>query len=209
MNTEAPFVALPGWGFTSEIFSDFISSLPEIKPNESILLAWSFGGLSAIEQSIESSSKISKLILISTTPRFITTDNWQGVTKERVATLEKDLKDNQSDALNQFVQWVQFPSHAKNIWLTLQQHLRKDTLLASELAYFSNLDLRTSYLQLKIPVLHLLGEQDPLLNIDSIQTLAASNSSISLKIIAGAGHAPFLTHPEECKDALVEFLSST
>jgi pimeloyl-[acyl-carrier protein] methyl ester esterase len=205
---HTPFTLFPGWGFTSEIFSDFISTLP-IPKGKPILLGWSFGGLTAMKQIHEKSVPDSKLILISTTPYFITKEKWKGITKEKVATLEQDLKDNQSAALNQFIQWVQFPSHDKKVRLTLEDHLRQDALLASELANFVSQDLRMPYLQLKSPVLHLVGEQDPLLNIESIRLLARGNTSISLKIIPGAGHAPFLTHPEECRKLIMEFLSST
>jgi len=229
-----PIAILPGWGFSSHIFAPFVSrfknfdpvflEFPTLKnpafkeyqndfenqiPERATLMAWSFGGLAAIDFCHRFPHKISKLILISSSPQFLTEGDWCGVALDKIQAFQQAIEENQTAALQEFIQWVHYPSRKSHVLSALQNNLRQDDFLAPELSFFSALNLQTEYLGLKIPTLHLVGDCDPLLNSKSLSVLAKLNPAIALKIIPGAGHAPFLTHEKETQLAIEEFLSST
>jgi pimeloyl-[acyl-carrier protein] methyl ester esterase len=67
-------------------------------------------------------------------------------------------------------------------------------------------DLRESAGRIGIPTLVVAGEHDRLTLPGAASWLAGHIPGARLVMIPGAGHAPFLSHPERCQAACLEFL---
>lgn len=76
-------IDLPGFGHTPimewELFKKF---LLEQLPKHFALIGWSMGGLYAIRLAVEEPDRVYKLINIASSPRFLYTDLWPGVSPE-------------------------------------------------------------------------------------------------------------------------------
>ena len=68
-------------------------------------------------------------------------------------------------------------------------------------------DLRGSLARIDCPALVLLGERDTLVPIAAGEALAAALPHGTLRLMPGAGHAPFLSHPEAFAEAVSDFLN--
>jgi pimeloyl-[acyl-carrier protein] methyl ester esterase len=126
-------VLLHGWGFNSELFNSLIDDyknqyritlidLPghgrsanvdgglnewcdeiiKILPDNPILLGWSLGGLLAIN--IAKKIKISQLILLASTPKFIKDSDWNyGIDADNFEQFSNTLQLNLSKGLKRFI----------------------------------------------------------------------------------------------------------
>jgi pimeloyl-[acyl-carrier protein] methyl ester esterase len=70
-------IDLPGHGRSANVdggLNEWCNEIIKILPNNPILLGWSLGGLLAIN--IANKIKISQLILLASTPKFIKDNDW-------------------------------------------------------------------------------------------------------------------------------------
>jgi len=220
-------VCLPGFGFKADIFYGLrlpyknILSLnwAELRPinldrvteylaeniqDDSIIMAWSLGGIYALNLINHYPLKCRKLILINTTPKLLADDNWPGI-----SLLEAQLfKEKISVNFNYFLALVQFPNKELGIRKILAENLylnkcnRVSMLLYLELLFSA--DLKKGYDTLKVKTLHILGDCDPLVKIEAFKN--ENNPNVKINLIKGAGHIPFLTHPRKFLIAVQSFI---
>ena len=69
------------------------------------------------------------------------------------------------------------------------------------------IDMRSTFKHLDIPVLSILGEQDILIHPNQALNQLNIKESANYLIIKGAGHAFFLTHPENTSKAIESFIN--
>jgi pimeloyl-[acyl-carrier protein] methyl ester esterase len=67
-------------------------------------------------------------------------------------------------------------------------------------------DLRSEIENLRRPALLIHGDRDTLAPVQAAHWLAQQLPFGRLRVMAGASHAPFLSHPEQFIAALIEFL---
>ena len=199
-------VLLHGWGFNSELFNNLIDryknqyritmiDLPGhgrsddvsggldewcdeiIKnlPDNPILLGWSLGGLLAIN--IATKIKISKLILVASTPKFVQSEDWPyGIDENNFRQFSDALQLNLSKGLKRF---VSLQTQDKAQLKALNQGL--EILLTA--------DLVDEFNQLKMSIEVILG------NHDTLVPYRISNWYDKAKIktqVLNTGHLPFL-----------------
>jgi len=70
------------------------------------------------------------------------------------------------------------------------------------------LDLRLALSRLKCPIKLVLGERDSLIPHTMEADARSLNSALEVVLIKGAGHAPFISHPVECEQAVMTFFES-
>ena len=70
-------------------------------------------------------------------------------------------------------------------------------------------DLRAEIGDLQTPTLLIHGDRDRLAPVEAARWLAQHLPAGSLRVIAGAAHAPFLSHPASFTEALLQFLQPT
>jgi pimeloyl-[acyl-carrier protein] methyl ester esterase len=230
-NLNIPVVFLSGWAMDCKIFSRISQHFKQAKllnyfdclelsmeglndflvdhiPNQSIIIAWSFGGSLAIDFCHRYPGKCHKLILIASTPRFTEDQKWPGLTTFFSEKLIQRSHENFESVLLDFMKWTAFPSKNKQYKELLKQHLSSSCFSVQSLDLFLNMDLRVSYQNITQPVLQILGDQDAIVKATIIENLLALNPQAELSIIAGAGHMPFITHEAACLKAINQFLKS-
>ncbi|WP_237731895.1 alpha/beta fold hydrolase [Bathymodiolus thermophilus thioautotrophic gill symbiont] len=195
-------IDLPGHGRSDEVkggIKEWCTEIIKILPNNPILLGWSLGGLLAIH--IANKIKISALILVAATPKFVQTDDWvYGIDANNFHQFSDALTLNLSKGLKRF---VSLQTNDKAQLKILNQSI--DALPASAkalnqgLEILLNSDFRPQFKQLKIPVQIILGHRDTLVPANIAhwyERLTTSNPSVKVLVtILDAGHLPFL-HPD-------------
>lgn len=61
---------------------------------------------------------------------------------------------------------------------------------------------------LQVPLLVVVGDQDPMISVETARAVAGSAPRARLEVIEGAGHLPSLERPEAFNPLLAEFLES-
>ena len=84
---------------------------------------------------------------------------------------------------------------------------RLEAMLHAALGTLASADLRGDVARIAIPTLVVAGERDTLAPPEASAWLAQALPAAQLLRLPGAGHAPFLSHPEAFRDALLGFLA--
>jgi pimeloyl-[acyl-carrier protein] methyl ester esterase len=231
LNADNSLYAIPGWGFSADIFNCLLTDVFDINgldyvnaptstfesmvnylstdiPDNSALVAWSFGGLLAIKLAILFPNKIKKLILISSQPRFLADKDWQGID---VAYANKFIFRFARDAnkqIKRFVSLVGQPDvsiEGNEVLINyfLSDHIAK---LSSQLSMLFKNDLREEYKNLSCDVLHVFNQKDAVLNQNSHQLLAL-NSKVETITLEDSGHAGFISQSQIYQKLIREFIS--
>jgi pimeloyl-[acyl-carrier protein] methyl ester esterase len=205
-------VDLPGHGSSDVVAEDTLeawaSEVMRVVPEGAWWLGWSLGGLLAQQAAHLFPGALRGLVLVAGTPRFVTNSDWlHGVDGEVFAQFALQLEDEPERTLTRFLA-LQVRG-AKDSATTLRQ-LRsrlqqrppaRSAALSSGLKLLSHSDLRGSTAALKLPIHWLLGERDTL-----ISTAMAGDLGGDFHIVPGAGHAPFLSHQDECTACLHDWI---
>jgi pimeloyl-[acyl-carrier protein] methyl ester esterase len=204
-----PLVFLPGLGFKPSIWKR-IASLsnrdcllldfadPHVIPLDSTIIAWSWGGLSAIHFSYQFPQHCKRLILVASTPKFVVTDNWSGISYHASENFIQQMNNDISLLKKNFLSWVQYPDHQKLSRYFLHDHFTDDAFIKNAHTLFSA-DMREMYQQLTMPIHHIFGEEDVILPVSVASQLAAY---ATIEVIPQAGHAAFITHEKIFLDKL-------
>lgn len=176
-------------------------------PANSIIIAWSLGGLFAINYCYLFPNNCAKLILLSSTPKFIKDHNWLGIEPLIAKKFSQDCNQDYENLIDEFIKLIQFPNKDLVIRKFLNEHKSNNK---KDMKYFLKLlfeeDYREKYKKLTIPILHILGSLDPIIPIEIIDHLNLLNSNNVFKIIDQAGHIPFLTHTNLVKKYIEDFI---
>jgi len=220
IGTGPDLVLLHGWGFNSELFNDLIDQyknqyritkidLPGhgrsndvegginewcdeiIKklPNNPILLGWSLGGLLAIK--IATKIKISKLILVASTPKFVQSESWPyGIDEHNFRQFSDSLQLNLSKGLKRFVSLqTQDKTRLRALNQSIDEFPASTTALNQGLGIILTTDLVNEFKQLDIPTKVILGDHDTLVP----QQISNWYDKANIKMqVLNTGHLPFL-----------------
>ena len=129
-----------------------------------ILVGYSTGGLAAMNLAIEMPHLLSKIILINSTPCFLSKDNWQGICSPDFCRLEKKLADLSLEQFKHHFSYVAaYPQVYKLAQLSQWQSssCNKENL-AMWLEIIAMTDLRQQLSQIVNPVLFIHSELDHL-----------------------------------------------
>ncbi len=215
-------IDLPGHGASSwpPEFHDLPSlaaALATALPPRCALLGWSLGGIAAIELALTLRQRIDRLVLVSSTPRFVCDEDcvatWvHGLplpALERFATL---LESDYQETVREFLGLqAQGDEHGRAALRELRSKLlaggppRIEALRAG-LDILRGADLRVRLPQVSVPTLVIAGEHDRMTPPGAARVLAAAIPGARLAIVERAGHAPFLSHPQAFCRYLTNFL---
>jgi pimeloyl-[acyl-carrier protein] methyl ester esterase len=211
-------VDLPGHGRSRELPARYdldalADSVAAAVSGPAIFLGWSLGGLVALRLARRHPGRVRKLALVATSPRFARAPDWpHAMTAELLSGFAAELRRDYRETLNRFLALqVGFDAAGR----ALLRHLRaamfehgepSAAALAGALEILRDTDLRAALAGIAAPTRIVHGERDRLAPPAAAERLAAALPSASLAVIPGAGHAPFLSHPEAFHDALDGFL---
>jgi len=179
------------------------------------LVGWSLGGQLAIDLAAALPAGISRLVLIATTPRFLAAPGWRcGAPRPLLARLLHRLHTEGERVMDEFLALQargSAPRTAERVLSELREAVRTHgtarlDALVSGLARLRDGDLRRSLALLRMPALIIAGQRDRLVRPAAARALAAALPDARYVQIAGAAHAPFLSHPTQCAKVLAEFL---
>jgi pimeloyl-[acyl-carrier protein] methyl ester esterase len=192
-------------------FSATAATLADQLPAGCTLCGWSLGGMLALSAAAQRPQRIGRLILVSTTPRFVQDADWPRA--QAPALLDSFRGAVAGDAkatLTRFVMlFNQGDEKARVISRTLTPLLanalpERETLLRG-LSWLGNADLRSALKDIAQPTLIMHGDNDPLIPIAAGTALAATLPNARLLHFAGAAHAPFVAAPSEFVAAVSAF----
>ena len=186
---------------------------PDLPPR-CTLVGWSLGGMVAAWLAAQPGSAIGRLVLVATTPRFVAGGNWAhgidtGTIEDFAAGLERDYQ----DTVRRF---LSLQSRGADHAGTVLRQLRSEVFRRGEpdrralragLEILRAADLREEAGHIRVPTLVIGGEYDRLPLPGAVEWLARRIPGARLAMLRGAGHAPFLSHPQEFLAACDDFLA--
>ncbi len=212
---------LPGHGASSPAVQNDLESIAttlncwlttiEIAPVA--LGGWSLGGMLALEMARQKPQRIDRLLLIGTTPRFTSGDDWAfGLPEVQVRALGRNLVRRFETTLADFFNLAFVGEDISRERLrairsfAVKQSPLPDQVAAMELlngfSEQNQLDLLTHIDQ---PALVIHGELDQITPLAAGRYLADKLPQGEFLQFSEVGHGPFLSRPQEVVDRILEF----
>ncbi len=201
-------VDLPGHGGSHEIPfpadpARLAADIAAAVPAHAHWLGWSLGGLAALQHAVDHPASLRSLILVAATPRFVADPEWPGMEAATLASFAAGLSDDYMGTLHRFLA-LQVHGVANRTTLLRRltdQLLRRPTptpaALAAGLSVLKDTDLRQRLGHVASPTLLLYGERDRIVPAATGKAVAQYLPEARLHCFPRAGHAPFLSHPDE------------
>jgi len=198
---------LPGHGGVAPLaqmdLDNIARSLTASVSRPAIWVGWSLGATIAVHITRHYPDKVAGLVLLANTPRFVRAHDWHCAVAASVFTqFASDLTQDFPRTLRRFlalqVLGAKTGDNMKEQIRVLQRHMPAPATQALEqgLDILLHTDQRDDYRKLTVPVSCVLGSLDTLVPAAVVPEISALNSRIGLQVIAGAGHAPLLSHSE-------------
>lgn len=190
--------------------------LVDALPEQTTLIGWSLGGMLATQFTLDNPDRVNKLVLVASAPQFVRDDSWPDGTDAQVLDgFADELKLNYQQTINRFIAIQAMGSdHAREEQRTLRERVFRHgnpqpAALEGGLDILRHADLRPRLAEIQCPTLLIAGEHDALFRRAAAEKTQSLLSNAQLSVIAGAGHAPFLSHPDNFLDSLTAFLRIT
>ena len=193
-------VDLPGFGQSENMDWDaFKQTLLQALPPDFAVAGWSLGGLFATRLAVEAPSRITHVLNITATPRFLQDDDWPGVESSVLAAFLDDVMLFPERTWKRFTR-LQGIEHA-----ILPPRVGWSGLRAG-LDVLQTWDLRALLPQLNMPVCYAFGPLDGIISPTLMPCMQARYPMFHYHWFQDAAHTPFLSHPGEFLTLLDEFL---
>lgn len=173
-------------------------------PEQATWVGWSLGAMVAMQAALVAPERISRLILLAGTPKYVQSDDWPSAMPEEVLSqFATALLADQQGTLRQFLALqVRGADGATQTLKRLRSALSEipsANLAALEvgLRLLKETDLRSDLSQIQCPIHWILGQRDTLIPAAIAGQLQGLRPDMEISCIKDAGHAPFLSHPDE------------
>lgn len=183
----------------------------ESVPDRALWVGWSLGATVAIRAALDS-TRVGRLVLVAATPRFVAGPDWPhaldpGTLQEFASGLEYDFRGTVHRFLTlQSLGDENARERIRELRAQVFGHGEPATgALAAGLTILSETDLRNELTNLTVPVLVLAGSRDRLTPPAASAVLAAAVPGAHYEEVAGAAHAPFLSHPDKVASSIQAF----
>ncbi|MBT9589806.1 MAG: pimeloyl-ACP methyl ester esterase BioH [Thiobacillus sp.] len=210
-------LSLPGHGgravLADKTLKCWADDLASQLPAHSTLLGWSLGGQVAMRAAIDHPDIVARLIVMSSTPRFVTSDDWAyGMALPALQTFGADLL---SDTQSTLLRFLSLQTRGVADQKALLQQLRAALLdapnsdsdaLKQGLELLCMTDLRAELPRLMQPALVLHGGLDTLTPAAAGVWLADHLPHAQHCEIERAAHAPHLSHGDEVAAEIGRFI---
>jgi len=212
-------IDLPGHGRSGgipcpETISELAGAVAGTVDRPAIWVGWSLGGMVALDLASRLPAMVRRQVLIAATPRFVQAPDWphamsesvfadfaNGLARDYRATLRRflSLQAGRDEAGRELIRQLR-----EEMWM----HGDPDpTAMRNGLTILERTDLRATVPLIEAPTLVIHGEQDRLVPPEAGTWLASRLTKARLERFSGAGHAPFLSQPQQVLAAIEEFLA--
>ena len=209
---------LPGYGDNRDCA---VSDLSEMRaqllvdaPAKAIWLGWSLGGLLATEIALNAPERVSALITVASSPKFMADAQWLGIQPNVLNQFQRHLIEDFSLTIERFMamQAMGSPTARQDIKAVKQAVLSRPTpalsALVRDLDWLCCLDFREPLTNINVPFLRLYGRLDSLVPHKMVRELNTLVPQSDFHIFPHASHAPFISHPDEFNDVLLTWLNA-
>ena len=210
-------VDLPGYGASPMLDPYGLEGLAHgvggMLPEKISVCGWSLGGQVALEMALLFPDQVEHLILTATTPCFAARADWPwAVQREVLLEFAAALEADYEGTLKRFLALqARGDEDARIVLKKLRETLfvkgrPNAEALRAGLRILLESDLRDQVAAVKAPTLLLHGDRDVLTPLGAAQWFVKKISGARLEVVAGAAHAPFLSHPREFAEIMTGFL---
>lgn len=182
-------------------------------PERAVWFGWSLGAEVALQAALSQPVRVSGLLSLCGTPRFAQARDWTSAMAGQ--TLEQFIITSRQDhqkTLERFLALqVRGSEQARENLRELKRQLRLKpqpvpAALDAGLELLKSVDMRESLVRLDCPTGWLFGKRDTLVPAGAAENLPAWLPDARIEVIAGAAHAPFLSHLDETVAQVLQIL---
>jgi len=224
MPDTLPLVLLPGWGFDHRIWEGVLPFLRERRevimldddvmarlPQRCILMGWSLGGMLATQIAIQHPERVAALITVGSNLKWVSDGEWPGASADNFAAFFENLVQNFEATKQHFCGVIaRGDSKEKAVARILREKLStasREKFLQG-LRLLDSIDNRQGFAELRMPGLHLFGEQDAMVPLRVEQQMRVLNKRQRTHIFQKTAHAPFLSDPENFVGVVRDFIQT-
>lgn len=210
-------VDFPGFGQSPIADGDYdlqmlSNAILKIAPANAIYIGWSLGGLVATNIAQYHPNRVSKLINICSSPKFVADNDWPGIAMKDLEIFSQGLITNYQTTLKNFIllQW-----HNSNLEYKKIQQLKTNLFqygtphikaLIGGLEILDSTDLRKKLSAINCPIQYILGQLDRIVPATVNNYINKLDPKINLKIIPKSSHAPFISNLTETTSHIKDFI---
>jgi pimeloyl-[acyl-carrier protein] methyl ester esterase len=222
-------IDLPGFGLNVDIeiqpysLANICQCINQTIAQPAVYLGWSLGGLVVTEMTLRYPNKVLGLITVASSPRFLEKeakqeeDNqgmWPGIKPQVLNAFYKQLQIDTKKTISAFlkIQAMGSPHIRQDIkkisQLVFQHKMANKDTLDQSLKLLEVSDYRKRLKDITQPFLRIYGGADSLVPkgvAEKVSTLAEKSDQ---HVIKQASHAPFISHTDDFKEILFEWLSA-
>ncbi len=180
---------------------------------ELAVLGWSLGALVAMQWALAAPGQVLALVLVAATPCFVSTEDWpHAIDDDALLRFGDELRVSYRLTLQRFLSLqLQGTDHGRATLAGMRQTLfargePRPAALEQGLEILRTTDLRGDVQRIRQRSLVLAGDRDMLAPVAAARALAAGMPHADLVVLPGAGHVPFLSHPDAFVQAVTGFL---
>ncbi len=207
-------IELPGHGGSDSLplersIDDWADACLQAAPPHAVWMGWSLGAQIALQAALRQPQRLTALVMLAGTPSFVRRSDWLcGMDETDLQQFGEALLTDPVQTLLRFlglqVRGVQQPREILRLLKTSvsMRPAASGDALQTGLQLLLQTDQRSQLQQLEMPSLWLFGEKDKLVPAATAGCVRQLLADTKIEMINGAGHAPFLSHPEQCMQAL-------
>tara|TARA_R110002072_G_scaffold21902_6_gene77219 strand:+ start:12211 stop:12951 length:741 start_codon:yes stop_codon:yes gene_type:complete len=185
--------------------------LKEKVKDNTVIIAWSFGGLVATRLA-RLSNKVKAIVYIASSPCFINKRDWNyGLDGQSIVELQNSLLSNAKKAIGYFAGLIAHGDEdVKKIVKKTRTNMADEKYRSMLFVWLNELleqDQRNEFAALNIPTQYVLAERDALINPGIKSQLKQLRPKMGCEIIKDSCHAPFVGKPQEIINLIDRFIS--
>ncbi|MDC9612720.1 pimeloyl-ACP methyl ester esterase BioH [Xenorhabdus khoisanae] len=210
-------VDLPGYGrsqpYPAMSLADMADTVWQQAPENALWLGWSLGGLVASRIALDHPEQVAGLVTVASSPKFSTDGDWPGIKPTVLSAFEHQLSADFQKTVERFLalQTLGTDSARQDARVlksvVLNQPMPTVDVLNAGLEILRTDDLRAELSQLQLPFLRIYGYLDGLVPRKIAAQLDREWPNTHSVIMRNAAHAPFISHPDEFVEVLMDFTS--
>jgi len=208
-------VDLPGYGRSSGFGAQSLAQMTDAvlarAPETAIWLGWSLGGLVASQAALSAPQRVQALVTVASSPCFCAGEEWPGIKPEVLSGFQRQLSEDFQRTVERFLALQTLGTETaradarklKSAVLALP--MPGEIVLNGGLEILKTADLRAPLASLTLPFLRLYGRLDGLVPRKVVALLDEAWPASRSVIFPKAAHAPFISHPADFCQALLDF----